>query len=92
MKQSNKKKKEKIHVSYDLWEMHEGVSLYSMASIFSAFQCVIKIYDHIYEQEEKEKQKTKTPNRLRQEAITKEKDKIQKYSAMMNKRKHLLET
>ena len=36
--------KEKIHVSYDLWEMYEGISLYSLASIYSAFDCIQKIY------------------------------------------------
>ena len=36
--------KNKIHVSYDIWEMHEGIHLYSLASIYSAFTCIIKIY------------------------------------------------
>ena len=36
--------KEKLHVSYDLWEMHEGIHLYSLASIYSAFDCIQKIY------------------------------------------------
>lgn len=36
--------KEKIHVSYDLWEMCEGVHLYSLASIYSAFDRIQKIY------------------------------------------------
>ena len=30
-------------ISYDLWEMHEGVSLYSLASIFASFEAMIKI-------------------------------------------------
>ena len=34
----------KYHVSYDLWEMCEGVHLYSLASIYSAFDCILKIY------------------------------------------------
>ncbi len=34
----------KIHISYDLWEMHEGVHLYSLASIFSAFEAILEIY------------------------------------------------
>lgn len=34
----------KYHVSYDLWEMCEGIHLYSLASIYSAFQCILKIY------------------------------------------------
>ena len=36
--------KEKIHVSYDLWEMNEGIHLYSLASIYAAFDCIQKIY------------------------------------------------
>ena len=32
------------HVSYDLWEMYEGTHLYSLASIFAAFDAIIKIY------------------------------------------------
>ena len=34
----------KYHVSYDLWEMNEGIHLYSLASIYSAFECIMKIY------------------------------------------------
>ena len=29
-------------ISYDLWEMHEGISLYSLASIFASFEVMIK--------------------------------------------------
>ena len=32
------------HVSYDIWEMCEGTHLYSLASIYSAFESMIKIY------------------------------------------------
>lgn len=35
----------KYHVSYDLWEMCEGTHLYSLTSIFSAFESMIKIYN-----------------------------------------------
>ena len=34
----------KYHVSYDLWEMCEGIHLYSLASIYAAFECILKIY------------------------------------------------
>ena len=37
--------KNKIHVSYDLWEMSEGIHLYSLASIYSAFESMINIYN-----------------------------------------------
>lgn len=39
-----KKEGHKYHVSYDLWEMNEGIHLYSLASIYGAFDCIIKIY------------------------------------------------
>ncbi len=34
----------KYHASYDLWEMCEGIHLYSLASIYAAFECMKKIY------------------------------------------------
>lgn len=39
------KEKNQMHVSYDLWEMCEGIHLYSMASIFAAFDVMLKTYD-----------------------------------------------
>ena len=36
--------KDKIHVSYDIWEMHEGIHLYSLASIYAAFESIMKMY------------------------------------------------
>lgn len=36
--------KHKYHVSYDLWEMYEGVHLYSLASIYAAFSAMLNIY------------------------------------------------
>ena len=56
----------KIQVSYDLWEMHEGVSLYSIASIFAAFNSMIKIYEELKEEF--------TKNRVKQENVNKEKE------------------
>ena len=37
-------KTNKYHVSYDLWEMCEDVHLYSLASIYAAFEAILKIY------------------------------------------------
>ena len=34
----------KYHVSYDLWEMCEGIHMYSLSSIFAAFECMLKMY------------------------------------------------
>lgn len=38
----------KLHVSYDLWEMHEGINTYSLSAIYSAFEAMINIYNEIY--------------------------------------------
>lgn len=56
--------KNKIHISYDLWEMCEGVHLYSLASIFASFDCMEKIYNELYDSFE--------DNRIKQEKIRKE--------------------
>ncbi len=34
----------KYHISYDLWEMCEGIHFYSLASIFAAFETILQIY------------------------------------------------
>ena len=34
----------KYHVSYDIWEMCEGIHLYSLASIYAAFDSILNIY------------------------------------------------
>ena len=60
----------KIHVSYDLWEMYEGVHLYSFASIYSAFEAMINIYDELKEEF--------TKNRVKQENVNKEKELLRK--------------
>ena len=62
--------KKEIQVSYDLWEMHEGVSIYSLASIFAAFEAMQKIYDALAEDLQ--------ANRLKQETIIKQKEIIEK--------------
>lgn len=72
-------RKEKIGVSYDLWEMHEGISLYSIASIFGAYQAMLKIYEIIEQDNEG------AGNRLKQENILKNKQIIQKQLEVMKK-------
>ena len=56
------------HVSYDLWEMNEGVHLYSLASIYGAFNAMIGMYEEI-------KPKCEN-NRLKLEKIAKDIQKI----------------
>ena len=43
-KKENPEYENKYHVSYDLWEMCEGVHLYSLASIYGAFDAILNIY------------------------------------------------
>ena len=58
------KDKGKIQKSYDLWEEYEGVTLYSLASIYAAYSAKMKINKIAKEIYEK--------NRLRIEQISKE--------------------
>ena len=58
--------KNEMQLSYDLWEMHEGVSLYSIASIFAANNSMIKIYEELKDEF--------TKNRVKQENVNKEKE------------------
>ena len=37
-------KMHKYHISYDIWEMCEGIHLYSLASIYAAFESILGIY------------------------------------------------
>lgn len=67
--------KNDMHVSYDLWEMHEGIHLYSVASIYASFCAMLKTYEIIEENMEKEA----TINRLKQENIAKQKELLEKY-------------
>lgn len=60
-------------VSYDIWEMNEGVHLYSLASIFSAFDSMINIYNIV-----KENYKN---NRVKLEKIEKQKNQLDKYKS-----------
>ena len=70
----------KYHVSYDLWEMHEGIHLYSIASIYSAFDCILKIYrllgKNVSEFEN---------NRLKEEKVQKNEREIEKIQAELKK-------
>lgn len=72
--------KNEMHISYDLWEMHEGVHLYSMASIFAAFNSMLKIYEIMLKDKELEANRLKQENILKQqEILTKETVRIKEY-------------
>ena len=52
------------HVSYDLWEMNEGVHLYSLSSIISGFECMKKIYETIDNKQENLRLKQEKRNKI----------------------------
>ena len=56
--------------SYDLWEEYEGISFYSMCSIYGAYNAILKIY--------KEVKSEFANNRLRIEAMEKRKSIVEK--------------
>ncbi len=58
----------KEHVSYDLWENYEGVSIYSLACVYAAFDSMIKIYEEL--------EKDGLSNRLKKENVIKYKEKL----------------
>ena len=70
----------KIHVSYDLWEMYEGISLYSLASIYAAFNAMLKIYEILGKNVSDFEN-----NRLKDEKIAKSKIEIEKLLAEIKK-------
>lgn len=64
------------HESYDLWEMHEGIHLYSMAAIYAAYKSMIEIEKIIKEKnnnvEELEKSAEKIKEYCREHLCNKE--------------------
>lgn len=66
-----------VHLSYDLWEMNEGPHLYSLASIFSAFDAMIYM--------DEELQKNNNSNRIKQEIVLNRKLKLEKYKDLIKK-------
>ena len=70
----------KYHISYDLWEMHEGIHLYSIASIYSAFDCILKIYRALGKNVSEFEN-----NRLKEEKIQKNEREIEKIQTEIKK-------
>ena len=73
--------KEEEYKSYDLWEENEGIHTYSLATIFSSFDAMIKIYEKIKPEY--------TENRLKIEKIEKEVNILKKY--MIEIKKYIVE-
>ncbi len=68
----------KLHVSYDLWEMNEGVHLYSLAAIYAAFSAMKEIHSLLKPEYEQN-------NRLKVEAMNKLENKMTMYQSEIKK-------
>ena len=68
----------KLPLSYDLWEMNEGVHLYSLSSIYAAFQSMINIYEKIEPEYQENRLKLESINKIKTK-IAKNMDEIKKY-------------
>ena len=74
------KKEHKYHISYDLWEMCEGIHLYSLASIYAAFDSILKIYKILGKNVSEFEN-----NRLKEEKIQKNEREIEKIQIEIKK-------
>lgn len=63
----------KYHISYDLWEMNEGIHLYSLASVYAAFDAMLRMYKLLGN-----KASDFEHNRLKEEKIMKNEREIEK--------------
>lgn len=70
----------KYHVSYDIWEMCEGIHLYSLAAIYGAFESILKIYKILGKNVSDFEN-----NRLKDEKIQKSKLEIEKLQVEIKK-------
>ncbi len=70
----------KYHVSYDLWEMNEGIHLYSLASIYSAFDSLLNIYSVLGKNVSEFEN-----NRLKEEKVLKNKKQLEKLQLEIKK-------
>lgn len=77
---SMQKKGRKYHVSYDLWEMCEGIHLYSLASIYAAFESIMRIYKTLGN-----KTSDFENNRLKEEKIVKNERELEKLQTEIKK-------
>ena len=68
----------KLPKSYDLWEMHEGVHLYSLSAIYSAFQAIKEMQTIL-------KPEYEVKNRLKVEAMNKLEAKLNEYQEEIKK-------
>lgn len=77
---NQKQKNHKYHVSYDLWEMCEGIHLYSLASIYAAFESMMRMYKVLGN-----KTSDFENNRLKEEKIIKNERELEKLQTEIKK-------
>ena len=70
----------KYHISYDLWEMCEGIHMYSLSSIYAAFDAMLNIYKKLGKNVSGFEN-----NRLKEEKIEKSKLEIEKLQVEVKK-------
>ena len=80
IEQERKNNKHKYHISYDLWEMCEGIHLYSLASIYAAFESLINMYKVLGN-----KVSDFENNRLKEEKISKNQKELEKLQLELKK-------
>ena len=80
-KKENPEYESKYHVSYDLWEMHEGIHLYSLSSIYAAFEAILNIYKVLG----KNVSDFKGGNRLKNEKVAKSSKEIESLQIRIKK-------
>jgi len=78
-----KAEKNEMRVSYDLWEMHEGVSIYSLACIFAANAAMLSIYRELEDEEG-------IGSKLKQESYAKQREIIEKEQKYIRYMKEVL--
>ena len=80
-KKENPEYQSKYHVSYDLWEMNEGIHLYSLASIYGAFDAILNIYKIL----RKNVSDFEGGNRLKNEKVAKSSKEIESLRTKLKK-------
>ena len=75
-----KRKGHKYPISYDLWEMCEGVHMYSIASIYAAFDSMLKIYKALGKNTSNFEN-----NRLKEDKVSKNKQELEKLMIQLKK-------
>ena len=83
-KKENSEYKSKYPLSYDLWEMYEGVHLYSLASIYGAFDAILNIYK-LLGKNVSDFEAGNTGNRLKNEKVSKSSKEIESLRTKLKK-------